>query len=285
MARQLLRPRFGLALSGGGVCGLAHIGVLKTLEAAGLRPDYLSGASMGGVIAAAYAAGLTAAQITEIAAEAASRRGLIRLADVTLPSQGILRGERLLEFFDEVLEGRTFAELSIPLTLVAVDLNSDQEVHLCTGAVAPAVRATVSVPGLFPPVEQDGMRLVDGALLNNIPADVVREMGAQVVVAVDVYQRSSSIWQELAQIGPLSAIINDLVITLGDSLDTMIRQQRNYKLQAAPPDFLIQPETPLHVSVLTGFDLLTEIIAAGEAAAQAVIPALVARLAHLDDPD
>ena len=94
----LHKPRFGLVLSGGGAQGLAHIGVLKVLEEAGIRPDYLAGTSMGGVIAAAYAAGLTQEEIKNIATDISQTRKLMRLADISLPQHGIIRGERVLDF-------------------------------------------------------------------------------------------------------------------------------------------------------------------------------------------
>lgn len=267
-------PRLGLALSGGGARGLAHIGVLKVLEEAGIQPDYLAGTSMGGVIAAAYAAGLKPDEIEQIAADTSRTRNLLRLADLSLPQQGIFRGERLLTFFEQHLQGRTFAELQIPLTLVAVDLNTGQEVGLREGSVAQALRATVSVPGLLAPVEQDGMRLVDGGLLNNLPVDAVRQMGADVVLGVDVDWQNESIWRALARLKPLSGTIGGLIATLGDSLDVLVRQQRVYKLRNASPEFLIQPDIPAEVTILTGYDRVAELIKQGEEVTRPVLPAL-----------
>ncbi|HWQ90084.1 MAG TPA: patatin-like phospholipase family protein [Clostridia bacterium] len=270
----LRKPRLGLALSGGGARGLAHIGVLKALEEAGIQPDYLAGTSMGGVIAAAYAAGLKPDEIEQIATDTSRPRNLLRLAGLSLPQQGIFRGERLLTFFEQHLQGRTFAELQIPLTLVAVDLNTGQEVRLREGSVAQALRATVSAPGLLAPVEQDGMRLVDGGLLNNLPVDVVKQMGADVVLAVDVNGRKESIWQSLARLQPLSSTMGGLIMTLGDSLDVLVRQQRVYKLRNASPEFLIQPNIPAEVTILTGYDRVAELITQGEEATRPVLPAL-----------
>jgi len=270
----LHKPRFGLALSGGGAQGLAHIGVLKVLEEEGIRPDYLAGTSMGGVIAAAYAAGLTPDEIEQIAADISKTRNLLRLADLSLPQQGIFRGERVLEFFEKHLRGCTFAELKIPLILIAVDLNTGQEIHLQEGSVAEALRATVSIAGLFAPVERDGMRLVDGGLLNNLPVDAVRQMGADIVMAVDVDWRKDSIWRAISRLWPLSGVIGGLIVNLGDSLDVTVRQQRAYKLQNAQPDFLVRPGIPDKVTVLTGFNRVAELVAGGEAATRPVLPAL-----------
>jgi len=272
--------KLGLALSGGGARGLAHIGVLKALENANIRPDYLTGTSMGGVIAAGYAAGLSPDDLEQIAIEYGSLRRLWRLADPTLPRRGLFQGERLLAFFEKHMQGCSFADLHVPLTLVAVDLNNGKEVHLREGSVADAVRATVSVPGLLAPVERNGQRLVDGGLLNNLPVDVVQSMGADVILGVDVYTKNGgpSFWQELGQTRVLSQTIGGLITVLGDSLDLLIHQQSANKLQKSPPDFLIHPDIPMDVSVVTGYHRATELISLGEEAATTILPALQASL-------
>jgi NTE family protein len=273
---------FGLTLSGGGARGLAHIGVLKALENANIRPDYLTGTSMGGVIAAAYASGLSPDEIEQIALEYGSIRKLWRLADPTLPRRGLFQGERLLAFFEDHMQGCTFADLRIPLTLIAVDLNSRQEVHMREGSVSEAVRATISIPGLLAPVEQNGQRLVDGGLLNNLPVDVVQSMGADVTLGVDVYSNNGgpSFWQELGQTRVLSHTIGDLIMVLGDSLDLLIQQQSLNKLQKKSPDFLIQPNIPLDVTVVTGYHRAADLVAIGEEATAAILPDLQAALLY-----
>ncbi len=268
------KPTLGLALGGGGARGLAHIGVLKALEEHNLRPDYLAGTSMGGVIAAAYAAGIKPAEIEQIASDVSQIRNLLRLADFSLPQQGILRGERLFDFFEKYLQGRTFADIQIPLTLVSVDLNTGQEVHIQDGSVAQALRATVSVPGLLAPLEYDGMRLVDGGLLNNVPADVVKQMGADVVVAVDVNWRKDSMWKSLARLQPISGTIGGLVATLGDSLDVLLQRQYEYKSHKVVPSFLVQPNIPARVTTLTGFNQVDKLVQCGEQAIYPIAPAL-----------
>jgi len=264
---------FGLTLSGGGARGLAHIGVLKALENANIRPDYLTGTSMGGVIAAAYASGLSPDEIEQIALEYGSIRKLWRLADPTLPRRGLFQGERLLAFFEDHMQGCTFADLRIPLTLTAVDLNSRQEIRIQEGLVSEAVRATVSIPGLLAPVERNGQRLVDGGLLNNLPVDVVQSMGADVTLGVDVYSNNGgpSFWQELGQTRVLSQTIGDLIMVLGDSLDLLIQQQSLNKLQKSPPDFLISPSIPAEVTVVTGYHRAADLIAIGEEATTPIL--------------
>ena len=121
------KPKLGLVLSGGGARGFAHIGVLKALEDAGIQVDYLSGTSMGGVIAAAYASGMSPGEIEAVTQEYKDYRSLWRLADPTLPRKSVFQGKRLLAFFEEKLKVKSFDELRIPLRLVTVDLNSWQE--------------------------------------------------------------------------------------------------------------------------------------------------------------
>ena len=274
------KPQLGLVLSGGGARGLSHIGVLRALENADIQPDHLAGTSMGGVIAAGYAAGLNSAEIEQIAQDFASPRKLLRMADLTIPRKSLFRGERLLTFFDQHLHGCTFADLRIPLTLVAVDLNSGQEVHLREGSVAEAVRATVAIPGLLAPLERDGQRLVDGGLLNNIPVAVVRQMGADVTLAVDVYSSNGEIsfWQELGQRRFLSGTVGELIAVLGDSLELLIHQQSENRLRKTPPDFLLQPPIPSNVTVVTGYNRIPELVSLGEETTQPILPDLKAAL-------
>jgi len=267
------KPKLGLALSGGGARGLAHIGVLRALEEAGLQPDYLTGTSMGGVIAAGYAAGLSPADMEQIALEFGTVRKLWGLADPTLPRRGLFQGERLLAFFEQILRGRTFTDLRIPLTLVAVDLNSGKEIHLREGSVAEAVRATVSVPGLLAPVEHNGQRLVDGGLLNNMPVDVARQMGADVTLAVDVYSSNggASFWQEVGQRRFISGTVGELIAVLGDSLDLVIRQNSESRWRQDPPDFWLRPVIPVDVTVVTGYHRATDLILLGDETTQPIL--------------
>ena len=180
------KPRVGLALSGGGPRGLAHVGVLRVLEREGIPLDILAGTSMGGIIAAGYAAGLSPEDLEKEALATARIRRLLRLIDPGLPEAGLMRGQRLQAYFEEILGPLTFADLKISLALVAVDLNAQREVILNEGPLSLALRATISVPGLFTPVEIDGQRLVDGGVLDNLPIDAAQHLGADVVIAVDV---------------------------------------------------------------------------------------------------
>lgn len=273
------RPRLGLALSGGGARGLTHIGIWKALARQGIWPDVVAGSSMGGIIAAAYAAGFSAEEAEREALTYSKPRHILRLLDPALPNGGLLGGRHLERYFEYLFGRRTFAELKYPLAVVAVDLNSHREVVLQEGLVVEALRATTAVPGVFAPVEKDGMRLVDGGVLNNLPVDVLRQMGAEVVIAVDISPTRDSDrsrwfndgrWVPKGLLAPL--------MTLEDALATIMIAVQEHKLRQFPPEILIRPEIPPEVTVFSSFDRAAELIALGEQAAQNVLPTIQALL-------
>ena len=264
------RPSVGLVLSGGGARGLAHIGVLRVLEREGIPVDCLAGTSMGGLIAAGYAAGMTPDALEQEALAVTRTRRLLRLIDPALPKGGLMRGQRLLAYFDQLFGQKEFTDLRLPLALVAVDLNTRQEIVLRDGSVALALRATTAVPGVFMPLETNGWRLVDGGVLNNLPIDVARGMGAEVVIAVDIgptREAGIGLWIGNRRWVPegLSATLR----VLDDTLGTLMTAAQEHKLRQFPPDVLIQPEIPTGVNVFAGYDRADELIAAGEHAAEA----------------
>jgi len=177
-------PRLGLALGGGAARGFAHVGVIQVLEESGIKPDLVVGTSAGSVVAAFYASGKTGAQLQQVAdsmEEAA-------FADWTLPifSRGMLRGEALGRYVSAQVGGRTIEALPMPLGVVATDLNSGEGVLFQRGDVGTAVRASSSVPSVFQPVKISGHEYVDGGLVSPVPVRYARQMGAEVVLAVDI---------------------------------------------------------------------------------------------------
>ena len=262
-------PTIGLALGGGGARGLAHIGVLKALERANIPVDVLAGTSMGGLIAAFYAAGHSAAEIEAETLQLGKLSQLLNLVDLGLPRRAFLSGDKLYAFIREKLGPRlTFANLRRLLALTAVDLISGKEIILRDGQVAEAVRATIALPGMLEPVERGGQLLVDGGVLNNVPADLARALGAGVVIAVNVSLdvHDDRQWQNVG----LPAILLDSwrADTISAAALTDIR------LALSRPEIVLCPPTSSEVTTLTGFTRGAEIIAAGEAAVQAALPQL-----------
>jgi len=269
--------KVGLALSGGGARGLAHIGVLKVLEQERIPVDCLAGTSMGGVIAAGYAAGLSPDFMEAEAMRMGSLRRLLALADVSLPRRGLFEGQRVREYLTKHLGDRTFDDLQVPLTLVAVDLNTGREVFLSQGRVTDAVRATIALPGVFTPVERNGETLVDGGLLDNLPADAVRHMGADIVIAVDVTMEEGIAFSLIEALHQRRYIPNGLVDTievLYRAVGVMMAEANRRRLIEAHPEVIIWPAIPPGVTTLTGFPRAAEVIAAGEQAAQEALPCI-----------
>jgi NTE family protein len=174
--------RIGLALSGGGVRGVAHLGVLKVLEREGIQPDCVVGVSAGSIVGAGYCAGLSAAEMEEIALDLQ----WTKLGRIVRPRLGFFDSQRLESYMTELIGDLQFADLSIPFAAVAADILRGQVVVLREGSVARAVRASCALPGIFTPVERGDQLLVDGGTINNLPISVVQEMGADYIIAVDL---------------------------------------------------------------------------------------------------
>ena len=182
-ARRGAGPRIGLVLGSGAARGWAHIGVIRALEKAGIRPDIVSGTSVGALVGAAYAAG-NLARFEDWALRMRAR-DVISFFDVRL-SGGLLNGTRLMSFIASLMDDTPIEELSMPFGAVATTLHTGAEVWLRSGSAYEAVRASLAMPGLFPPVQRDETMLVDGALVNPVPVSLARAMGADVVIAVDL---------------------------------------------------------------------------------------------------
>ena len=183
-ATSKVHPRIGLALGGGAARGFAHVGVIQVLEEAGIRPALVVGTSAGSLVAALYASGKTGAQLQQLAEtmEEAS------FADWMLPvfSRGMLRGEAFARYVSAQVNGRTIEAMPMPLGIVATDLNSGHGVLFQRGDTAAAVRASSAVPAVFQPVRISGRDYVDGGLVSPVPVRYARQMGAELVIAVDI---------------------------------------------------------------------------------------------------
>lgn len=177
------RKKIGLALGSGGARGVAHIGVIKALEEEGIKPDFITGCSMGSVVGACYAAGMTVDEMIETVHQIKP----FDLIDVNLDlRRSILKGNKMYDMLIQKIGGVHFDELHIPFQCVASDVLSNQVIVLKEGEVATAVRASSSIPLVFRPVKYEDKLLVDGGVLCRIPVQQVRDMGADVVIAVDV---------------------------------------------------------------------------------------------------
>ncbi len=179
------RRKVGLALGGGAARGMAHIGVLEVLEKEGIPIDVIAGTSAGAAIGALYAQGKPAYQIKELVTKIGWMQ-FFSLVDLAIPRSGFVEGAQIKRLLQSVIGDIDFSDLTIPLACVATDIESGEEVVIKQGPVLEGVRASISIPVIFTAVKWKDRYLVDGGLVNPVPVRTAREMGADIVIAVNV---------------------------------------------------------------------------------------------------
>lgn len=177
--------KIGLALGGGAALGFAHIGVLKVLEENGIQIDCIAGTSMGAVIGGLYSSGMSAEKMVEALGDFDIKK-ITKLNVFNILKDGIFSTDKMPSYFEKIANVSLLEKTKIPFRCVAVDLYTGKQYVFKKGSFSEAIMASTAIPGLFKPVKKDGMMLVDGGVVNNIPFDVVKDMGADFVIAVDV---------------------------------------------------------------------------------------------------
>jgi len=255
-------PRLGLALGGGAARGFAHVGVIQVLEQNGIRPDFITGTSAGSMVAAMYASGKNAAELEAAALSIEEAT----LTDWSLPilGRGVLRGEALTRYVRQAVGGKLLENMQIPLGVLATDLATGQGVLFRRGDTAQAVRASSAVPGVFAPVHIAGRDYVDGGLVAPVPVRHARDMGAEVVLAVDI----SSAPEGNSAVGSVQVLLQTFAI-MGQSIN---------RHELAGADVVLRPAL---VGVGSAdFTARLRSIEAGRAAMQAALPQLRTQLAR-----
>jgi NTE family protein len=186
--RQRKKKKIGLVLGSGGLWGITHIGILKVLEENKIYPDYIVGCSMGSLIGAYYALNPDIKNAEEVIGDF-GKWDLLKLLDIKFSRSSIISGKKIRYFIDKLFGNKTFSDTKIPLRIVATDLEKGEEVVFTKGKLADAVMASISIPGIFPPVELNGKILVDGAVTNPTPINIAKKMGAEIIVGVDLTMR------------------------------------------------------------------------------------------------
>jgi NTE family protein len=256
-----VRPRIGFALGAGSARGFAHIGVLKALDQAGIKPDVVVGCSAGALIGAFVAGGFTPWQIEAVALRARDAD----FADFTTGNRrGLLVGDLLARFVNDSLNNARIENMPLIYAAVATDLRTGELVMLRNGPVGDAVRASCSIPGVFIPRELNGRELVDGGLVAPLPVRTARSLGCDVVIAVDVGAR------------PFKAHLPGMYEVLLQSFEIMSRTLA--ETEAIGADGLIRVDTSAYSG--TDFTVRREMIQAGYEAAQRALPELRKRLAQ-----
>ena len=279
IARRVLGRRAGLALSAGGAKGLAHIGVLRCFERAGLEFDLIAGTSMGGIIGAFMAMGRESRALLRAFGPfvADIRRTLL---DFGLPEVSLLRGEKKRAAIREQVGERDIRDLALPFWTVAADLVSGREVVLGSGPLWQALDATSAIPGIFPPVVAGERLLIDGWVVNPIPVDVLRRQGADVVVAVDVAAGVDPTLKVDVAAPPVAAagglqrlrqrLANPAIVRL--VMRAMVAARERTLANLALADAFVQPD--LVAYSVADVSRLPDIVERGEAAAERALPVI-----------
>ena len=254
-------PRIGLALGGGAARGFAHIGVIQVLEEQGIRPDLVVGTSAGSLVAALYAAGKSGAELGTLA-QAMDESAI---TDWAYPGRALIRGEALARYVRENTGGRLIEQMKIPLGIVATDLDSGQPILFQRGDAGMAVRASSAVPAVFQPVKIGSREYVDGGLVSPVPVRFARQMGAELVVAVDI------------SAAPEGNPTGDAMRMLLQTFAIMGRSINQYELKDA--DVVLRPK--LNGVSSADFTVRAKSIQAGREIATSLLPDLRAKIASL----
>jgi NTE family protein len=249
-------------LGGGAAKGYAHIGIIKTLEAAGFTPDVVAGTSAGSVVGAMYAAGLSGFDLQEKSFVLDETQ----IRDLTFGSDGVVRGEKLQEYVNQIVANRPLEKLARPFAAVATDLDSGDRIVFRLGNVGQAVRASCSIPGVFQPTVIRGKRYVDGGVVSPVPVDAARELGADIVIAVDISAKAQG-----GQSG-MVGIVNQTIVIMGQKLGSQ---------ELARADLVVRPKVGQIGA--TDFSQKQIAILEGEKAMQAALPKLRDKIAQWID--
>jgi NTE family protein len=246
------QPVIGLALGSGGARGFAHLGVIKVLKEEGINVDVIAGSSMGALVGCFYGAGLDVDRLYKLAG-AFKRKYYL---DFTVPKMGFLAGKKLKELIRLFTHGKNLEDLDIPVRVVATDLKAGEKVVFSKGPIADAVRASISIPGIFTPEKLEDRLLVDGGVIDRVPVSVVEEMGADLIIAVDVSRVKTS------------SDITSIFDVIMQSLDIM--QMELVSNREIASDIMIRPHVEMYSS--RAFTNIEDIIRIGEEEARKQIP-------------
>ncbi|WP_017753611.1 patatin-like phospholipase family protein [Calidifontibacillus oryziterrae] len=249
------QPTIGLALGSGGARGFAHLGVLKVLKDENIPIDFIAGSSMGALVGGFFGAGHDMDRLYKLAT--AFRRKYY--LDFTVPKMGFISGQKVKEFIRVFTKDKAIEQLSPALAIVATDLKTGEKVIFKNGPLAKAIKASISIPGIFVPEKIHGRLLVDGGVVDRVPVSVVREMGADIVIAVDVSHVKGNV--------EITSIL-DVIL---QSIDIM--QDELARLKQFDADIIIRPKVEKYSA--KAFTNTEEIIKIGEDEARKQLPMIV----------
>jgi NTE family protein len=270
------KKKIGLALSGGAARGLAHVGVLDVLQQEGIPIDMIAGTSAGAVMGAVYASGQDTGKMIEHALDPHWKK--IPMIDPSFPKTGFIKGRKIKNLLSSFLGGNIrFSDLKIPFACVATDIDTGEEVVINSGSVPDALRASISIPGIFTLVKWEGRYLVDGGLTTPVPVNVVKQMGADFVIAVNV---NPDVSNRMGKSGKVRVVAhkepNIFQVMMQSIYITTYSLSRN---SLAAADVVIEPDLA-HIGA-GDFHKAQELINQGQRAARKAIPEIKRKLAEL----
>ena len=284
LARKLVGSSVGLALGGGAAFGIAHLGVLRVLEQNNIPIDLVAGCSQGSIIGVGYAAGIGVEEMVDIALDLGQKKNVLKPLDLTMTKPGLLAGNRMVGIFSPLLESKeTFEDLVLPCRTVATDIESGERVSIGTGRLDQAFRASSSVPMVFAPMRWEERALVDGGVVDPVPAEVVQEMGADICIAINVVPPLkkgvetviANAYRQLNRFNPLSYIgdsrfLPNMFDIIMNSMQVLQYELGNFKAISA--DVRINPD----LSDFTWIEYYrsAELIERGEEATERALPAI-----------
>lgn len=223
----------GLALGGGGARGVAHVGFIKALEENGIKPNYISGTSMGAVVGGCYAKGMHIDEIRDIVLKIKAM-DIVDISPASITQLSLLKSKKVQRLFLQYIGDTTFDDLEVPFVCTAVDVYSGKLVNLNKGSVALAVQASSCIPSVFRPVKLDDQLLVDGGVLCRLPVEQVRNMGSDVVIGIDVLKNTSQPVESVPNIISMLLRIYDI---MDNNASHLARKRKRNKCE-----LLLEPE-------------------------------------------
>ncbi|WP_053362059.1 patatin-like phospholipase family protein [Bacillus sp. FJAT-27251] len=258
------RPTIGLALGSGGARGFAHLGVIRVLREEAIPIDMIAGSSMGAMVGCFYGAGLDIERLYTLS-KVFKRKYYL---DFTVPKMGFIAGKRVKDLIRIFTHGKELQNLDIPVAVVATDLVSGEKVVFKEGPIAEAVRASIAIPGIFTPEKWNGRLLIDGGVIDRIPVSVVKEMGADIVIAVDVSHVKNN------------ADITSIFDVIMQSIDIM--QMELVANREVASDIMVRPRVEMYSS--RAFTNIEEIISIGEEETRKHIAKIKQVIEHWKEP-
>jgi NTE family protein len=274
---SIRKKKIGLALSGGAARGIAHIGVLRVLREEGIPINVMAGTSAGAAIGAVYASGQDIDRMAAYALDADWKR-MAPLIDPSFPKTGFIKGRKITSLLSGFVGGNIrFSDLKIPFACVATDIDTGEEVVIKSGLVLEALRASISIPGIFTVVKREGRHLVDGGLTTPVPVNVVRQMGADFIIAVNVNPEFSNRMGKGSQKRIKAHKEPNIFQIMMQSIYITTNAVAHHSLENA--DIVIEPDLS---NIGAGdFQKAGELISQGEQAARAAIPEIKRKLGEM----